>query len=86
MNTRPHRISGGGVWFVSAPSTMRATQKQIAVLNNGICFAAPEWYRPAYTPIEQITEDEYRYIDASGDWAQTQPPSRNDATMYNDWD
>ncbi len=36
-----------------------------AVFNNGIRFAAPEWYRPAYTPIEQITEDEYRYIAAS---------------------
>ena len=57
-----------------------------AVYNNDIRFAAPEWYRPAYTPIEQITEDEYRYIAASGDWAQPQPPSRNDAIMYNDWD
>ena len=57
-----------------------------AVFNNGIRFAAPEWYRPAYTPIEEITEDEYRYIAASGDWEQPQPPSRNDATMYNDWD
>lgn len=56
-----------------------------AVLNNGIRFAAPEWYRPAYTPIEQITEDEYRYIAASGDW-QEPTPTRNDATMYNDWD
>lgn len=28
-----------------------------AVFNNGIRFAAPEWYRPAYTPIEEITED-----------------------------
>ena len=56
------------------------------VFNNGIRFAAPEWYRPTYTPIEEITEDEYRYIAALGDWAQPQPPSRNDATMYNDWD
>lgn len=57
-----------------------------AVFNNGIRFTAPEWYSPAYSPIEEITEDEYRYIVASGDWAQPQPPSRNDATMYNDWD
>lgn len=56
-----------------------------AVFNNGIRFAAPEWYRPAYTPIEQITEDEYRNIAASGDW-QDPTPTRNDATMYNDWD
>lgn len=56
-----------------------------AVFNNGIRFAAPEWYRPAYTPIEQITEYEYRYIAASGDW-QDPTPTRNDATMYNDWD
>lgn len=57
-----------------------------AVFNNGIPFAAPEWYRPAYAPIKEITEDEYRYIAASGDWAQPQPPSRNDAALYNDWD
>ncbi len=57
-----------------------------AVLNNGIRFAAPDWYRPAFDPIEEISEDEYRYIAASGDWVQPQPPTRNDATMYNDWD
>ena len=57
-----------------------------AVFNNGIRFAAPDWYSPAFAPIEEITEDEYLYIAASGDWAQHQPPSRNDATMYNDWD
>ena len=56
------------------------------VLSNGMTFPAPEWYQPAFEPIEQITEDEYRYIAASGDWAQPQLPSRNDATMYNDWD
>lgn len=35
---------------------------------------------------EKLPEDEYRHIAASGDWAQPQPPARNDATMYNDWD
>lgn len=59
---------------------------QRAVFNNGISFTAPDWFRPAFKPVEEITEDEYRYIAASGDWVQYQPPSRNDATMYNDWD
>ena len=40
-----------------------------AVFNNGIRFTAPDWYSPAFAPIEEITEDEYRYIAASGDWA-----------------
>lgn len=57
-----------------------------AVYNNGIRFTAPEWYQPAYAPLEEISEEEYRYIAASCDWEQPQPPSRNDATMYNDWD
>ncbi len=57
-----------------------------AVFNNGIRFTAPDWYSPAFAPIKEITEDEYRYIAASGDWAQPQPPSRNDAAMYQDWD
>lgn len=57
-----------------------------AVLNNGIRFTAPDWYRPAFDPIEEISEDEYRYIAASGDWESPQPHPRNDATMYNDWD
>ena len=34
------------------------------VLNNGMTFTAPEWYRPAFEPIELITEDEYHYIAA----------------------
>ena len=34
----------------------------------------------------KLSEDKYRYIAASGDWALPQPPARNDATMYNDWD
>ena len=55
------------------------------VFNDGISFVAPEWYQPAYDSIEEIDEDEYRYIVASGDWEQPAPP-RNDATMYNDWD
>lgn len=55
------------------------------VLSNGMTFTAPVWYRPAFEPIEQITEDEYRYIAASGDW-QEPTPTRNDASMYNDWD
>lgn len=57
-----------------------------AVFNNGIRFAAPEWYRPADTPIKEISEEEYRYIAASCDWEQPLPPSRNDAALYNDWD
>jgi hypothetical protein len=56
-----------------------------AVFNNGIRFTAPDWYSPAFAPIEEITENEYRYIAASGDWQQP-VPARNDATMYNDWD
>lgn len=55
------------------------------VLSNGMTFTAPEWYQPAFEPLEQIAEDEYRYIAASGDW-QESTPTRNDATMYNDWD
>jgi len=43
---------------------------QRAVYNNGIRFTAPEWYQPAFTPIEEIDEYEYRYIAASGDWEQ----------------
>lgn len=56
-----------------------------AVFNNGIRFTAPDWYSPAFAPIEEITENEYRYIAASGDW-QEPTPTRNDASMYNDWD
>jgi len=48
-------------------------------------FTAPEWYQPAFEPIEKITEDEYRYIAASGKW-QLPTPTRNDASMLNDWD
>lgn len=55
------------------------------VFNDGISFVAPEWYQPAYDSIEEIDEDEYRYIVASGDWEQPAPP-RNDSTMYLDWD
>jgi hypothetical protein len=55
------------------------------IFNDGISFVAPEWYQPAYEPIEEIDEDEYRYIAASGDWEQPAPP-RNDSTMYLDWD
>ena len=55
------------------------------VFNNGISFVAPDWYQPAYEPIEEIDEDEYRYISASDDW-NSQTPSRNDASMYLDWD
>lgn len=58
---------------------------QRTVFNNGIRFFAPEWYLPAYNPIEEIDENEYRYIAASGDWEQ-QPPTRNDTALYNDWD
>lgn len=43
-------------------------------------------YLGVLSPIEEIDENEYRYIVASGDWTQPQPPARNDATMYNDWD
>lgn len=56
-----------------------------SVFNNGIQFAAPEWYRPAYDPIEEITEGEYRTIKASGNWEQV-TPARNDAAFYNYWD
>ena len=35
--------------------------------------------------LEKLTEEEYRYIAASGDW-EYPTPTRNDATMYNDWD
>lgn len=55
------------------------------VFNNGIRFCAPEWYQPAYEPIEEIDEYEYRYIAASGDWEQP-APARNDSTLYLDWD
>lgn len=55
------------------------------VFNNGIRFCAPEWYQPAFTPIEEIDENEYRYIAASGDWEQS-VPSRNDSALYEDWD
>ena len=57
-----------------------------AVFNNGIRFVAPDWYQPAYALLEEISEEEYRYIAASGAWDMPQSPSRNDATMYNDWD
>ena len=56
-----------------------------SVFNNGIRFNAPDWYRPAFAPIEEISEDEYRYIAASGDWEQPTPP-RNDEALYSDWD
>ena len=55
------------------------------VFNNGIRFCTPEWYQPAYEHIEEIDEDEYRYIAASGDWEQP-APTRNDASLYLDWD
>lgn len=55
------------------------------VFNNGMSFIAPKWYQPAYEPIEEISEEEYRYIAASDDW-DSQTPSRNDASMYLDWD
>lgn len=55
------------------------------VLNNGVSFAAPKWYQPAYEPLEEISEDEYRYIAESNDWEQN-APTRNDSYMYNDWD
>lgn len=56
------------------------------VFNNDIRFCAPEWYQPAFTPIEEIDENEYRYIAASGDWEQSSVPSRNDSALYEDWD
>ena len=37
------------------------------VFNDGISFVAPDWYQPAYSPIEEISEEEYRYIKASDD-------------------
>ena len=55
------------------------------VFNDGINFVAPDWYQPAYNPIEEISEEEYRYIKASDDW-ESQAPQRNDASMYLDWD
>lgn len=55
------------------------------VFNNGISFVAPDWYQPAYSPIEEISEDEFHYIKASGSWeGQTLKP--NDASMYLYWD
>lgn len=59
---------------------------QRSVFNNGIRFTAPDWYQPAYAPLEEISEEEYRYIAASGDWESPQPPTRNDAALYQDWD
>lgn len=41
-----------------------------AVFYNGIRFAAPEWYQPAYAPLEEISEDEYRYIVARNQFFQ----------------
>lgn len=55
------------------------------VFNDGISFVAPDWYQPAYNPIEEISEEEYRNIAESDDW-YTDAPSRNDASMYLDWD
>lgn len=55
------------------------------VFNDGISFVAPDWYQPAYNPIEEISEEEYRYIKASDDW-ESQAPKPNDASMYLDWD
>lgn len=55
------------------------------VFNDGISFVAPDWYQPAYNPIEEISEEEYRYIKASDDW-ESQAPKHNDASMYLDWD
>lgn len=55
------------------------------VFNDGISFVAPDWYQPAYEPIEEISEEEYRHIADSDDW-DSQTPSRNDASMYLDWD
>ena len=55
------------------------------VFNDGISFVAPDWYQPAYNPIEEISEEEYRYIKASDDW-ESQDPKPNDASMYLDWD
>ena len=55
------------------------------VFNDGISFVAPDWYQPAYSQIEEISEEEYRYIKASDDW-ESQVPQRNDASMYLDWD
>lgn len=55
------------------------------VFNDGISFVAPDWYQPAYEPLEEISEEEYRYIAASDD-LDSQTPSRNDASMYLDWD
>ena len=43
------------------------------VFNNGIRFCAPDWYQPAFNPIKEIDENEYRYIAASGDWEQQSP-------------
>lgn len=55
------------------------------VFNNGIRFCAPDCCQPVFTPIEEIDENEYRYIAASGDWEQP-APIRNDASLYLDWD
>ena len=55
------------------------------VFNDGISFVAPDWYQPAYSPIEEISEEEYRYIKISNDW-ESQAPKRNDASMYLNWD
>ena len=62
-----------------------ASDGKCTVFNNGIRFCAPDWYQPAYSPIEEIDESEYRYIAASGDWEQP-VSSSNDAALYNDWD
>ena len=56
-----------------------------SVFNNGITFVAPDWYQPAFEPIEEISEDEFRYIADSDEW-ETKAPTRNDASMYLDWD
>ena len=55
------------------------------VFNDGISFVAPDWYQPAYNPIAEISEEEYRYIKASDEW-DSQAPQRNDESMYLDWD
>lgn len=55
------------------------------VFNNGIRLCAPDCCQPVFTPIEEIDENEYRYIAASGDWEQP-APIRNDASLYLDWD
>lgn len=55
------------------------------VFNDGISFVAPDWYQPAYNPIEEISEEEFCYIKASNDW-ESQAPQRNDESMYLDWD